>query len=455
MTLLRQTESLCPVCLRRIPARYESEGDTVLFRKDCPEHGPFAVPVWDTESFRGWSRPKTPSYPAEPRAATRQGCPFDCGLCADHAQHTCTGLIEVTERCDMRCPICYADAGRPQRRALAPSRSVQTAPAPPDPPEPSLDELAFRLERLYAASGDCNIQLSGGEPTTRDDLPAIIRLARQRFGFVQLNSNGLRLGTEAGYARTLREAGLDSVYLQWDGVTEATFQTLRGRDCLHFKHAALKACTEAGLGVVLVATVVRGINDGELGGLLQLALSAGPTVRGLHMQPVASFGRFPWQLAEAPRLTLPELMTALERQGGGLVGATDFHPPGCEHSLCSFSALYRRTSNGLEKIGAAPCCPGGRAETAEEGARKAKAFVSGHWKPGSPTATDDAFGRFLAEAGASRFTLSAMAFQDAMNLDVERVRGCCIHVVAPDGRLVPFCLYNLTALGGQPLYRRP
>ena len=202
MEILHETRSLCPVCLRRLDARYVRRGQSVLLERTCPEHGTFAVAVWHERTeggvtpprFNGWSRPKTPSYPREPRTPVRHGCPYDCGLCPAHAQHTCTGLVEVTLRCNMACPVCYAAAGG----------------AVPDDPSP--ETVAFQLDSLRRASPGCNVQLSGGEPTVRDDLPALIRMARERgFGLLQVNSNGLRLGLEAGYARKLREAGLDSV----------------------------------------------------------------------------------------------------------------------------------------------------------------------------------------------------------------------------------------------------
>ena len=474
---LRRTQSLCPVCLRRVEASYErsiTDSRTVVLRKTCPDHGTFSVPVWRdhltnggegaaaTPPFATWSRPKNPSYPANPRTPIRDGCPYDCGLCPAHAQHTCTGLFEITKRCDMACPVCYAQAG-----SVSNPQCCEAGDIP-------LDVIAMQMDILKEASGPCNVQISGGEPTVRDDLPQIIGMARQRgFGLVQINTNGLRLARQQGYAHTLRRAGLDSVYLQWDGVRESSFMTLRGRGCLEFKRRAVGNCADAGLGVVLVATVVRGINEGELGDLLRLALELGPSVRGLHIQPAAFFGRYPWQLEEAPRLTLPDVMAALANQAPELVSPSHLHPPGCENELCSFSAVYRRVQHnglpGLEWLadtGQSCCSPVAQPKeeavppSAEEGARKAKQFVAAHWKGGNGADSNalsdcgaDGFSRFLAQAGAEqRFTLSAMAFQDALSLDLDRVRGCCIHVVRPDGRMIPFCLHNLTASNGTRLY---
>lgn len=450
--LLAQTQSLCPVCLRLLDADYRLEGDTVYLCKSCPEHGEFRVPAWKESegatTFAQWRKgSRIPAYPARPATAVNKGCPFDCGLCPEHVQHTCTGLIEVTMRCSLGCPVCYARAGAASE-------------------DPSLGEISRQLDVLSRASGPCNVQLSGGEPTERDDLPDIIRMAKERgFALVQVNTNGLRLGREDGYAEKLRAAGLDSVYLQFDGVTDAVYRVLRGRDCLELKQAAVDACKKAGLGVVLVCTLVRGVNDGQTGDLLRYAVSQGGHVRGLHFQPVSSFGRFPWEMRDAPRITLPELMLDLERQSRGLVKAAHFHAPSCEHPLCSFSAVYGRKDDDTlgDPLGAA-CCSGGTSLAGEtprvvdnaEGSRVSRAFTAAHWSsPGGGKASlNDAFSRFIARSGADRrFTLSAMAFQDALSLDVERVRGCCIHVVARDGRMIPFCLYNLTSFDDIPLYR--
>lgn len=465
--ILHRTLSLCPICLRRIDAAYVRQGGTVRFVKSCPQHGAFSVPVLrETDglpSFEGWQRPKTPSYPTHPLTGEAQGCPYDCGLCPSHAQHTCTALLEVTLRCNMACPVCFASAGADDGSQDVPLAVVD-----------------FQLDRLRQVSPGCNVQLSGGEPTLREDLPEIIRRVRARgFGLIQVNSNGLRLGREAAYAVRLREAGLDSVYLQWDAPDDAACAPLRGRlpggeSLVACKEAAVRHCQAAGLGVILVATLEPHSSLPRVGDLLRLALRLGPTVRGLHLQPLAHFGRYPGELTAAPRLPLFDVLAALCEQAPELVRPEHVHPPGCEHSLCSFSAVYARETGpdgqpGLRLLAdaAAACCGPSpsvlRAGAAlppleaAEGARRSRQFVATHWtgaeRAAVPGSAADDFSRFLARAGVERrFTLSCMAFQDALDLDVERVRGCCIHVMRPDGRMIPFCLHNLTAADGRMLY---
>lgn len=436
------TVSVCPVCLRTIPARRETADGVTRLVKACPLHGEFSTPVWrGAPAFEGWLRPKTPSPPAEPATPRARGCPYDCGLCPDHGQHTCTALVEVTWRCNLTCPLCFASAGETPR------------------PDPTPEAVARLLEGVMRHSGPCNIQLSGGEPTVRDDLPALVALAKGAgFPFVQLNTNGLRIAREDGYAEALAAAGLDSAFLQFDGVTQRPYEILRGRPLLEEKLAAVERLSRAGVGVVLVPTVVPGVNAAELGAILRLGVERAPGVRGVHFQPVSYFGRHPGPPADAARITLPEVMTALEAQTGGLVRAADFSPPGCEHALCSFNASYLVGEDGgltrLSRGGGNCCAP----RPAAEGADKAKAYVARQWAaPRGATlpmaGPADDLDRFLARARTHIFAVSGMAFQDAWTLDLERLRGCCIHVAAPDGRLIPFCAYNLTATDGSPLHR--
>ncbi len=440
-----QTESLCPDCLQRLPARYLRRGHEVYLAKTCPVHGTFETVIWrGPPDFDAWVRPKTPGRPVFACRPVQQGCPFDCGLCPDHRQRTCTAVVEITTRCNLACAFCFADSAHAGT-------------------DVAIEQIEAMLAAVRRGAGDCNIQLSGGEPSLHPELPAIVeRVRRHGFAFVQLNTNGLLLGRRPELARTLKDAGLDSVFLQFDGVDDAVYRRLRGRPLLEVKIAAVEACAAAGIGVVLVPTLVPAINADQAGPILEFAAARVPAVRGVHFQPVSHFGRCPRQPSDSDRLTLPELMRAIEIQSGGRFPAAAFHPPGCEHARCSFSGQFLMLETGrtipMSRRGA-PCCP---APSAEAGACQAIAYVARQWaaapSPESAATASAATGSLCLEAFSDlarnrTLSVSAMAFQDVWNLDLERLRGCCIHGVHPDGRLIPFCAYNLTGRDGRRLYR--
>jgi hypothetical protein len=313
------------------------------------------------------------------------------------------------------------------------------------------------LRGLFDAQGKVNLQLSGGEPTMRSDLPEIVRTASETgFDFVQLNTNGLRLAAEDGYAEQLRESGLASVFLQFDGVSDSVYRVLRGRPLLAEKMAALERCARAGLAVVLVPTVVPGVNDQELGALVRLAAEWPGVVRGVHLQPISYFGRF--FPGERRRFTLPEVLRLLEAQTGGDLSVSDFAPSCCEHVRCSFRARYWvRQGGALELVRSeGSCC-----RPSQEGAaRRAVTATSRQWSR-RRVSQDRAQGRHeqdgldqLLDDLDKILCVSGMLFQDAWTIDLERVRRCCVHVLTPDRGLVPFCLWNLTSATGARLYPR-
>ena len=196
-------------------------------------------------------------------------------------------LLELTDRCDLKCPVCFASAGEGAGRDLP------------------LEDIARLYDMLMARGGPFNIQLSGGEPTVRDDLPEIVALGREKgFSYFQLNTNGLRLATEAGYAEKLRRAGVSCAFLQFDGLDDSIYRVLRGCALLSLKLKAVENCAAAGLPVVLVPTVAPGVNDGALGDILRFGLEHMPAVRGVHIQPISYFGRCALPEPER-RLTIP------------------------------------------------------------------------------------------------------------------------------------------------------
>lgn len=464
---LGTTESLCPVCLERLPARRTAEGDDVYLEKLCPEHGAFRTIIWrGPPSFPSWVGPaKQPSRPPSSTDSAR-GCPFDCGLCPGHRQHTCCVLLEVTRRCNLACPFCFAASCE-------------------EDSDPDRTVIEGWYRSLLTRGGPYNIQLSGGEPTVREDLPDLIALGRSLgYDFIQLNTNGIRLAEDVRYVKSLKEAGLGCVFLQFDGTSDAVYERMRGAALLESKTAAIAHCAEQHLGVILVPTVVPGVNSEDLGKIIEYAVQRAPAVRGVHFQPISYFGRYPRPPSDSDRITLPEVMNGIERQTGGRIKASQLRPPSAENAHCSFQAHFVLGPDGEFRQPMCPtgsgCCAvkvserGGEADrgaqagccpprvVAEEASR-ARQHVARRWTfPGGdgPRGAEpdgatriDSLDAFLEQVERGSFCISGMAFQDVWNVDLERLRDCFLHVAGDGGRVIPFCAHNLTDAQGRPLHR--
>lgn len=434
-----KTSSVCPVCLAQIPAvKTVGEDGNIYLEKKCWEHGSFKTLIWegDLESYIGWSAgdSNTPVTPVRAREAER-GCPNDCGLCQNHERDGCCVLLELTNRCNLSCPVCFASAGE------------QT------PHDLSVEEIGKQYDLLMEHGGPFNIQLSGGEPTLLEDLDKIIALGKKKgFTFFQLNTNGVRIAEEVGYAEYLAKAGVSVVFLQFDGLDDKIYQTLRGAALTGTKLRAIENCKAAGLPVVLVPTVAPGVNDHALGDILRFALAHAPHVRGVHIQPISYFGRCGLEAPEK-RLTIPAVLRRIEAQTEGLMKASDFGGGGAESPYCSFHASYLRKDDGSLKA-----LPRRRSQCCCVRSSDARNFVSQQWSGkasccdgDSDTASLDAF---LQKTVENTFTVSGMVFQDAYNLDLDRLRRCYICEVDTQKGMVPFCAYNLTDINGKALYRK-
>jgi len=422
--LIRKTSSVCPVCLKRLSAEIVKLGQEYFIRKTCKDHGSYSSVIWRGErpAFEEWGVYVPPSEGEE----AQPECPSGCGLCRSHLQKTCCAVVEVTNRCNLSCPYCFAQSG---------SISV----------DPSIDQLSRRFAEL-SANGNTFVQLSGGEPTVRDDLPAIVAAAREAgCENIQLNSNGIRLGRDRAYTEALAEAGLSFVFMQFDGTNDSIYDRLRGRALLGEKQAAIKVCSDVRMGVILVATLVPGVNDQNVGELLDYGLSRSPAVRGIHFQPVSYFGRYPEPPRNEDRITLPEILCAIEQQTGGKFKISDFSPSGCDHPRCGFHGDFVIMDDSLMRLTRSPEPCGGRDDSAH---LKNRRFVARRWKRetaeccGSDPSTLDGF---LDRIKTNGFTVTAMAFQDAYTLDFERMRRCSVHVYK-DNRMQPFCASYLTGI---------
>lgn len=423
-----ETISLCPVCLGRIPARYarEANGD-IYMEKACPAHGAFRVPLWrGAPGFEDWRREEA-NEPPRPDVASRLGCPYDCGLCPAHRQSPCCVLVDVTERCSGGCKVCFAAAG--------PAGAHQSLEAL----EALGDELQARSE-----GAPYNIQLSGGEPAEHPDIERAVGLFSERFPYVQMNTNGLRLAQEPAFAQRLAEAGLSCVFLQFYGTGDGIYESLCGRPLMAEKLRAVEHCGAAGLPVVLAMNVMPGVNGEEIGPALRFAMERMPVVRGVHFLPVSRMGRYGGPLDPAARMTLPELLRAMERQTQYAVSRDDFVPLVSGSCACSFHGSFFVDGGAVTPLTTrddALLCA-----CKQDAIRRARAYLARRWGS-APTGAGD------LPLDAHGFVITAMAFMDAWNFDVRRAEKCRLHVAKPGG-LYPFCAYNVTSAQGERLYGR-
>lgn len=425
---IRRTKSVCPVCLRRIDAQIVEREDGVYLKKHCT-CGDFETRVWKGSGYREWDRQSVNERPRTVLAKSEKGCPFDCGVCEAHMQQGCCVLIEVTARCDQHCPYCFAGAGTVQE-------------------DPSFEEVCQWLQfvrNIGEEERPFNIQLSGGEPCMRDDLPRIVKYAKKLgFPYIQLNTNGKRLSYDQPFLKALANAGLSSVFLQFDGTSDAIYEKLRSEALFADKKRAIANCGEAGLGIALVPVIVPGVNDGHVGEILRFAVSHMPTVRGVHFQPVSYFGRYPQE--NQPHFTMPEMINAISEQTGGMFPKEAFTSLATGNPYCSFRAAFQVKEGRVEPVQEQNTC------CCTPGIFKSRDYIKNKWTRASEPG--DEWESCVKEIKDASFTVSCMCFQDAMNLDLDRLKKCSVHVLdAKRRKIVPFCAYNLTAKDGRPLYR--
>ena len=444
-TALKTTTSLCPVCLLRISAQVRSRDGQVWMDKECPEHGPFSAQLASQTAHY---------YRHDSRLDAVGGCCGPGQHCGDQvANHSCNMLIEITQRCNLTCPTCYADSSpeRHETMELARFRAL-------------VDEL------LEKGKGDADlIQLSGGEPTIHPDLMDMIGYALTRgIKRVYINTNGIRLAHRA-FAEELASFGdRVSVYLQFDGLKRRTLRLLRGREELvDTKLRALSLCEELGLPAVPVMTLTRGVNDDELGAFLDTALRHPRAVQKVMIQPAMYSGRY-----ENPRLveriTVGDVARLVHEQTEGLWVDEDFGPIPCSDPNCFSMAVALRTPDGLLPVSRYfPRYPTwsepgtmemirGVADTFDDPDGLQAALQWAVSNGALDRLDEDTVDRLLDEVtawqaartdpGAERyaglFAIGVKPFMDAYTYDQDRIDKCCVHIISQSGTPVSFCEYN-------------
>ena len=440
---LGRTTSICPRCRRVLDAELIERDGKVVLARTCPEHGRIEAVVYgDATRYLTIQRfDKAGDRPLERQTPVARGCPHDCGICPEHRQHTCLGIIEVNTSCNLDCPICFADSGTGHQEHGFTL---------------SLERVESMLDAFVRAEGEPeSVQISGGEPSIHPQVLDILAAAKDRgIKLVMLNTNGIRLARDPRFAPALAEIGVH-VYLQFDGFDDATQVAIRGRSLTEEKLRALERCADAGVSVSLAAAVERGMNEHEVGPIVRFGVEH-PAVTGAFFQPVTHSGRFRADSNPLDKLTNPDVIAAICEQLPEWFRDDDFVPVPCCSPTCRSAtfALYDgedlvplprlvEVERYLDYV-TNRAVPDLDVREALEGLWSAKA--AGGSDPVAErlecVACATGMPPELREVAARGFMLVVQDFQDPYTLDVEKLRKCCVSEIAPDGRLIPFCAYN-------------
>ena len=473
--VIKKTKSLCPECSKTLEAEVYEEHGKVMIKKECPEHGIFDNVYWS--SVDSYNKAEECNYEGggldNPQTSNDKNCPMDCGVCPEHESHTILGLIDVTNRCNLKCPICFANA--------AVSKMLY---------EPSYEEIRKMLQNLRANQPVSTpaIQYAGGEPTVRKDIVDLIKLAKEEgFSHTQIATNGIRLAKRPELAKQLKKAGLNTVYLQFDGLNPEIYEEIRGKDLLSFKREAIENCRKAELGIVLVPTVVKGINDHQIGDIINFAVENLDIIRGVNFQPVSFAGRTPADQVEEQRITIPDFQRLVDEQTESKIKVDDFYPASSVRSVSDFveaiegepqvtftchqhcgTATYVFVENedlipinrfvDVDKFfklldkSTIDIKDGGITGKARTLARATVSLPRTIDRSHSPKGVDiksilssvfkDRSYSSLGDFHHKTLLISCMHFMDPWNFDTDRIKRCVIHYAVPDGRIIPFCTMN-------------
>lgn len=455
--------SLCPSCFRRVDAKIVFQDNCVYMLKRCGEHGFQRVLMADDVEYYRRCREifiKTPEMPSQWNTPVKFGCPYDCGLCPDHEQHSCLSLVEITDACNLNCPICYASSGT--------HRTTHR----------SLDQIERMLDMVVANELEPDIvQISGGEPTIHPSFFAVLDAAKLRpIKHLMVNTNGIRIATDEAFSERLATYMTDfEIYLQFDSLRRTPLFQLRGADLVGVRKRALARLNKLGISTTLVVTVERGVNDNELGGIIDFALQQ-PCVRGVTFQPVQQAGRLDGYLPGEHRLTLTEVRRRILEQtsvfrpediipvpchpdtlamayalkvGGNITPLTGMIPPEVLINGAANTIIYEQDKGIRAHLAQNPdLLTRAAANPIKDGLFKL--FSTNH-SPQSQASTLRellcCLPKVLSPTDLSYenlFRVLIVQFIDADSFDLRSIRKTCIHIAHPDAkRLIPFDTFNL------------
>lgn len=436
---LGQTTSLCETCLEPVPAKVIQETDKVFYLKRCREHGVMKTLIADdVEYWRSrtdWLKPGDRPLTAQTR--TEAGCPFDCGLCPDHEQHSCLAIVEINEACNLACPTCFANATdiHGSHRSLA--------------------EIERMLDALVASEGEPDlVQISGGEPTIHPEFFAVLDAVKARpIRHVMINTNGVRIAQDRAFVERLASyAPRLEVYLQFDSLEDEALMALRGARLSRIRQQALEELERVGLSTTLVAVVKRGVNDHEVAAIVRHALEW-TCVRGVTFQPVQDAGRNEGFDGASNRVVLTEIRRSVAE--AGVFSIDDMIPLPCNPDQICIGYGLRQGSEVTPITSLLPreLVLQGPNTISYEAYPALRDAVTGLFSLATAQCnTEDKLASLLCclpqamvpgeLSYANSFRVVILQFLDRFNFDLGTVKRSCVHFVTGEGQIIPFDTYN-------------
>jgi uncharacterized radical SAM superfamily Fe-S cluster-containing enzyme len=434
------TASVCSTCLRQVEAKIIIKDDDVFLEKWCPAHGFERTLICDEAEYYRLCREvyvKHPEMPEQFDTKMTYGCPYDCGLCPDHMQHSCLSVLEITDNCNLTCPVCYAESAPQQKHR-------------------PLSEVIAMLDAVVGNEGEPDVvQISGGEPTLHPDFFVILDAAKSRpIKHLMVNTNGLTIASDPAFAERLAKysPGLE-IYLQFDSLKDDTLKLMRGATLADVHQRALERLEAMSISTTLVMTVMSGINDKEIGDVIQHALKW-KCVRGVTLQPVSEVGRLSVE-SKLKRLLVSEVRRAVAEQSQ-LFSKEDVVPVPCNPDTLAMAYALKLGGKVIpltRHLGPEALLAGPRNTIVFERdpALKDKVFklFSTNHSPVSQASCLSDLLCCLPKVSAPSlnyeniFRVLIVQFMDIHNLDLRALKKSCVHFAQPDGKLIPFESYNL------------
>ncbi|MBD1877337.1 radical SAM protein [Coleofasciculus sp. FACHB-T130] len=444
------TNSVCSKCLIKVEAKIIFRDDCVYLVKHCPTHGHQEVLIADDIDYYKLSQEfiKPGDMPLKFNTPIKYGCPYDCGLCPDHEQHSCLTLVEVTDRCNLSCPICYADSGTEEvSQHSSQSRRHRT-----------LEQIERMIDAVVANEGEPQVvQISGGEPTIHAEFFKILDITKSKpIRHLMINTNGIRIAKDRNFCDRLSQymPGIE-VYLQFDSFEAAALEELRGADLREIREQAIAHLNEFNISTTLVVTLKKGLNDSEIGKIIEYALQQ-RCVRGVTFQPIQAAGRLEGFEHERDRYTLTEVRRSILQQSP-YFKPEDILPVPC-HPDCLAMAYALKVKGKvipltglLEPNTFVKIMPNSVLYEQDNELKRNifNLFSTSH----SPASSATSLKQLLCclpllpvPEGITYeniFRVMIVQFLDPFNFDVRSVKRSCIHIVHPDGRIIPFDTFNM------------